>query len=164
MNALKLLEKDHRVVEALFAKFERASPNGKLKLARKLSDALIAHTALEEQLVYPTAADRSPDLKAQVLEGVEEHRLVKVTLGDLQALLGNLFASDRLLRVSALVNVLHEQVTHHVKEEREELFPRLRQLMGNAELEALGAVLEQQRRKQPRPPIERSELAIAFGF
>jgi hypothetical protein len=108
-GAIALLKADHRKVEELFSKFEKAT-SGKGEIARQICAELIAHTALEEEIFYPAcrraASDEEPLDEAQV-----EHDSTKVLIADL------LDSSDADRFRDAKVSVLAEQIKHHVGEE-----------------------------------------------
>jgi hemerythrin superfamily protein len=149
MNALKLLKNDHRTVEALFKQFEKAGDKAfkeKQEIARKIVKELSIHAAIEEQLLYPAARAHDERLEDQVLEALEEHHVAKWTLNEIDRM------SPEDERFDAKVTVLMENIRHHVKEEESELFPKLERLMGKAELEALGAALEQAKLIAPTHP------------
>jgi hemerythrin superfamily protein len=133
MDAIKLLETQHREVEALFAKIESAGKGEKGALFGALADALAAHTTIEEQIFYPrTMAARTEDL---LREAVEEHLSAKRVLADLLA------SQTQDKAFEAKLKVLKEQIEHHVKEEEGELFPQVKRLF-KAELEEMGAAME----------------------
>lgn len=155
MDAISFLKQDHREVEQLFARFEKASERaGKLK--RKLVDQMIValskHAAIEEALLYPAARVALQDLDQDdlVLESLEEHHLVKWILEELMGM-----APDAE-RFDAKVTVLMENVRHHVKEEEKELFPKLKKLMAKEQLQALGDALMQAKKAAPTKPHPRS--------
>src|SRR6266511_4156089 len=112
MDAISLLKDDHKTVEALFKKFERAGERAH-KTKRKIVDQIIAelsvHAAIEEQAFYPTTRTRVKAVEDEVLESLEEHHIVKWTLSELE----NMDAEDE--RFDAKVAVLIESVRHHVK-------------------------------------------------
>lgn len=138
MNAIKLLEQQHREVEELFAQFEDASDSeieSKQQLVKKIMDALAAHAAIEEQIFYPATKDaRTEEL---LHEAVEEHLGAKRIIADLldQGLDEAVF--------KAKVKVLQEQIEHHVAEEEKELFPKVKKLLGGEELDELGERMQE---------------------
>jgi hemerythrin superfamily protein len=53
-DAISLLKKDHRKVEALFEQFEKARDSGrKATLAEQICRELTVHATIEEELFYP---------------------------------------------------------------------------------------------------------------
>ena len=151
-DAIAILRDDHRAVEELFKKFERAG-DGAAKQKRKLVDQMIVelsqHASIEEQVLYPWAREYIEDEDDQVLEAIEEHHVVKWLLWELE----DLDPKDE--RFDAKVTVMMESVRHHVKEEESELFPDLRDVATRAELLDLGDALQQARTHAPSRPHPR---------
>jgi len=153
MDAVTLLRNDHRTVEGLFKKFEKTGPNAhktKQDLVEKIVEELSIHAAIEEQVFYPAAREAMPDASEQVLEGLEEHHIVKWVLSELDGM----DAQDE--RFQAKVTVLIENVRHHVEVEEGGLFPELRQAMKRKELEELAQALEQAKKMAPTHPHPRA--------
>jgi hemerythrin superfamily protein len=138
MNAVNLLESQHREVEKLFAKIEKAATTrDKATVFAELADALAMHATIEEHQFYPAVhAKRTEDI---LLESLEEHVGVKRVIADLLAI----SADDETF--DAKIKVLKEQVEHHVKEEETDLFPKSKKVLDAKEMEALGAALEDER-------------------
>lgn len=131
MNAVDLLESQHREVETLFSKLEKAkTESAKNALFTEIADKLAVHAAIEEHHFYPAVkAQRTEDI---LLESLEEHLGIKRVLTDLL----ETSAGDETF--DAKVKVLKEQVSHHVEEEESDLFPKVRKLFDEEQLEAIG--------------------------
>jgi hemerythrin-like domain-containing protein len=139
-DAIALLTADHREVSDMFEQFENLSDRAKatkLKLTEKICNALIAHTAIEEEIFYPAvrAAVKDDDM---VDEAVVEHAAAKDLIQQLQ----EMNPDDDLY--DAKVKVLGEQIEHHVKEEEEEMFEKARK----SGLDMMGLGQEMAQRKQ----------------
>src|ERR1700751_592231 len=63
VNALELLEQDHRQVEEWFDEYDELSDDEprKAELAEKLCLALKVHTKIEEEIFYPQAREATKD-------------------------------------------------------------------------------------------------------
>lgn len=109
-DAIALLKADHRTVEELFEKFEKARGDGaKEKLAMQVCMELSVHTAIEEEIFYPACEGRiEEDL---LKEAYVEHDAAKVLIAEIEA--GG--PGDEYY--DAKVKVLQEQIEHHVQEE-----------------------------------------------
>jgi hemerythrin superfamily protein len=131
MNAIELLISQHRDVEKIFTKIERAKGVAeKRKLFQLLGDNLAIHTAIEEHQFYPAVkAKRTEDI---LLESLHEHLSIKRVLADLLA------ADVKDESFDAQIKVLKEQVEHHVEEEESDLFPKVKKILDSNELKALG--------------------------
>jgi hypothetical protein len=131
MNAIDLLEQDHREVEEWFDEYDELRGNNarKKKLAAEICLALKVHTQIEEELFYPEArrATKDDDL---IDEAVVEHAAVKNLIREIEAMEVGEELND------AKIRVLGEMVKQHVKEEEDELFPEL--LSTKLDLNALG--------------------------
>lgn len=156
MDAITLLKQDHREVEALFKRFEAAGEGAK-KQKRKLVDQIIAalskHASIEEAIFYPAAREALRETREgddMVLEALEEHHVVKWTLDELMSM------PPDAERFDAKVTVLMESVRHHVKEEEQDLFPKLRKLIGREQFAAMGKAMEQAKKVAPTKPHPRS--------
>jgi hemerythrin superfamily protein len=135
VNAIDLLEQQHREVKALFKKYEKSeAPAEKRRLFEQIADDLAVHAAIEEKHFYPaTKSARTADL---LQEAVEEHLQAKRIIADLL----EMDADDA--QFDAKMTVLREEIDHHVEEEENELFPKVEKLLADDELEDLGMVME----------------------
>ena len=149
MDAITLLKEDHRNVERLFKRFEKAGHKAyttKRAIVDGIIEELSVHAAIEEQLFYPVTRATVPNIEDAVLESLEEHHIVKWVLNELDAL------SPENERFDAKVAVLMEAVRHHVKEEEEEYFPKVRDELGRKALNELGDALMSAKRTAPTHP------------
>jgi len=131
MDAITTLKDDHKAVEALFKRFEKAGDRAyseKRAIVDRIVEELSKHAAIEEQLFYPVSRATVPDTEDIALESMEEHHVVKWLLSELEDM------STEHERFDAKVTVLIENVRHHVEEEENELFPKIRDAFTNEEL------------------------------
>jgi hemerythrin-like domain-containing protein len=108
-DAIALLKADHRKVEELFDKFEKASDSKKQALAEQICNELKIHTTIEEEIFYPACEGRIEE--DTINEAYVEHDGAKVLINDIMA--GG--PDDKFY--DAKVKVLSEEIKHHVKEE-----------------------------------------------
>ncbi|MBW3614149.1 MAG: hemerythrin domain-containing protein [Actinobacteria bacterium] len=150
MNVLTLLKQDHNNVEELFRRFETARPDDASELGRVrdlLVEHLSKHAAVEEQVFYPAIRARlGKGQDFDVLEALEEHHLMKLTLSELEKLAPT---NDRF---RAKMTVLIESVRHHVEEEENDLFKQVRDVFTVEELNQLGERAEQAKEASPTRP------------
>lgn len=132
MNAIELLDTQHRDVDDLFARLEggTGSPKARQKLFDDLADLLAIHASIEELHFYPTVKAAKTDEKIE--HSLEEHLEIKRKLSLCMA---TSVSSDKFLE---RLRALKQCVQHHVKEEREELFPKVQRIFDGDQLEALG--------------------------
>jgi iron-sulfur cluster repair protein YtfE (RIC family) len=142
MNALELLKADHRVVENLFKQAESADESKRPEIFAEIKKELDVHSHIEETIFYPKLKDEGEkELVDIVLEGIEEHRQVKMFLKELDELSGDSEKFEPKLKV------LQEDVEHHVKEEEDEMFPLVESGFDSEVLDQLGAEMEAEKEK-----------------
>ena len=134
-DAIALLKADHREVEALFDKFEKARGDEKKRgIAEDICRALIVHAQIEEEIFYPACEGKVDD--DMLKEARVEHDSAKLLIRDILA--GG--PDDDFY--DAKVSVLAEQIEHHVGEEEarmEGIFSQARR--AGLDLVALGEEL-----------------------
>ena len=135
IDALDVLEADHRAIEQLFDAFERAERNDferKNALVQRACELLTIHAIVEEEMLYPVAQKMlAEDQRIDVDEAYVEHFLVKTLIERF----ANLKAGDD--GFDATFKVLKENTTHHIEEEETTLFPEVRKTQ--MDLVAIGA-------------------------
>jgi hemerythrin superfamily protein len=131
-DAIALLIADHRKVKDLFEQYENLgdrSKANKKKVAAQICLELTIHTHIEEEIFYP--AIRGPIGDGDLMdEALVEHAGAK----DLIAQISEMDPGEDLY--DAKVKVLSEQIDHHVGEEEDEMFPKVRKT--KVDLVALG--------------------------
>ena len=121
--ALEMLEADHRKVEKLFKQYEEAKEEGdarKQEIAEQVCNELTVHAQLEEEIFYPWLRE---NLSEEDMEMVEEAEVEHATAKDLIGQIEDAASPDETY--DAKVKVLSEYIKHHVKEEEDEIFPKL---------------------------------------
>ena len=117
-DAIALLRADHKAVAALFAEYTTLrSPAKKKALVTKICTELSVHAQVEEEIFYPAVQKALKD-HALIPEAVVEQSTMKDLIAQVEGKEpdGDLF--------DAKITVLAEYVTHHVKEEHSEMFPK----------------------------------------
>lgn len=149
MDVLTLLKNDHKTVGGLLDQAKQCEPgDGRLaKLAEEIESALTVHAEIEEQYFYPRLHDRSKesDDLVDVFEAYTEHELIKMLI----ALLKSGREPDEEFK--AELQVLAENVEHHVKEEESTIFTLARQLLDREELDELGNEMQKAKTRLMEP-------------
>lgn len=148
-DAIVLLKEDHKEMRRLFKEFqanEEAPASRREKLVKQILEALTVHTYLENEVMYPEVRKRLPELEDHILESYEEHHVADVLCFELFTMKPD----DE--HYNAKTTVLIESVLHHIEEEEQEWFPKVRESMGRNELQELGERMIQLRKKAPRSP------------
>jgi hemerythrin superfamily protein len=148
-DATRMLETDHRKVEELFEKFEKASGHGgKEKLAHQICDELKIHSMLEEEIFYPALKGKIEE--DMLNEAYVEHDGAKLLINEIMS-----GGPDEQF-YDAKVKVLQEQIEHHVKEEEKQANSMFKQARkADVDLKALGE--QMMTRKQELMKMAKSE-------
>jgi hemerythrin superfamily protein len=137
VDAIALLESDHRQVEEWFDAFEESEDDDeKQELAKNICTALKVHTQIEEEIFYPACREAGVDDET-LDEAKVEHDGAKKLIAEIEA--GG--PNDELW--DSKVKVLSEMIEHHVEEEEEEddgMFAQAREL--ELDLNDLGARMQ----------------------
>ena len=130
-DAIAQLKADHARVSGLFAMYEKArSPDRKRALVSDICTELSVHAQIEEEIFYPEVKAALED-HMLVPEATVEHASLRDLVAQIEAVepKGDMY--------DAKVKVLSEYVKHHVKEEQNAMFPKVR--ASSLDLIALGS-------------------------
>jgi hemerythrin superfamily protein len=150
-DAIVLLKEDHKEMRRLFKAFQDAEEGPaaqRQKLVSEILEALTVHTYLENEVMYPEIRKLLPDLEDDILESYEEHHVADVLCAELFTM----DADDE--RFNAKTTVLIESVLHHVEEEEQEWFPKVREALGRKPLQEIGERMIELRADAPRKPTD----------
>ena len=139
--AIETLMADHRKVEALFAKYEKAKDaedDSRRDIAETICAELMVHATVEEEIFYPWLREA---LEEDDMEMVEEAQVEHDGAKDLIAQIQGATEVDAVY--DAKVKVLSEYIKHHVKEEEKEIFPAVAD--EKEDLDELGEQMEARR-------------------
>lgn len=129
-DAITLLTADHDYLTRLFLDYKNAATGiEKQRLASEICTELLVHTQVEEEVFYPvvkTVLDKGATLPEPIIE----HAGLKALIADLETIYlpGNCF-DDKIEFLAAYMK-------HHIKEDHEQIFPKLR--LSNMDLQGLG--------------------------
>ena len=138
MNAIELLKADHRKVEGFFEKVKANEDGDNTTVFEKIREELEVHTQIEEKIFYPRLLQEGDEeLKKIVEEGIEEHRQAKMFLRELS----NLAADSE--KFAPKLQVLMEDIEHHVQEEEGEMFKMVEEQFDEEQLTELGRDLSE---------------------
>ena len=154
-DAIVLLKNDHKEIRRLFRDFRKAGENAhatKGKLVDRIIELLTVHTYIENEVMYPRVRALLPEVEDDVLESYEEHHVADVLVMELSTMKPD----DE--RFTAKTTVLIENVEHHIEEEEEDWFPKVREGLGRKVLQELGADMIKAKKKAPKKPSQPSAL------
>lgn len=110
-SAITLLKADHRKVEELFEKYEKARGK-KAEIAQQICLELTIHATIEEEIFYPACEEAGIE-EDMIDEAFVEHDGAKVLIAELRE------GKPDEEFYDAKVKVLSEMIKHHVKEEEQ---------------------------------------------
>ncbi len=154
-DAIVLLKDEHKQIRKAFRDFEKAGENAhaaKGKAVKRIIELLTAHTYIENEVMYPKVRELLPEVEDDVLESYEEHHVADVLVMELSMMKPD---SERF---TAKTTVLIENVEHHIEEEEQEWFPKVRSGLGRKQLQEIGAEMVKARKKAPKKPSQPSAL------
>jgi hemerythrin-like domain-containing protein len=150
-DAIVLLKQDHKEVRKLFSDFKAAGENAttrKRDLVAKIIEQLTIHTYIENEIMYPEVRKLVPDIEDDILESYEEHHVADVLCMELFTM------SPENDHYDAKTTVLIENVEHHIEEEEDEWFPKVREGLGRKQLQEIGQTLIEQKAVAPTRPSQ----------
>ncbi len=154
-DAIVLLKDDHKQIRKVFKDFEAAGDNAEVRkgqLVDRMIELLTQHTYIENEVMYPRVRELLPDLEDDVLESYEEHHVADVLVMELSAMK----PGDE--RFDAKTTVLIENVTHHMDEEEQDWFPKVREGLGRTTLQEIGEAMLEAKKSAPKRPSQPSAL------
>jgi hemerythrin-like domain-containing protein len=154
-DAIVLLKNEHKDIRRAFNDFEKAGETAyaaKGKIVDRIIELLTVHTYIENEVMYPRVRELLPEVEDDVLESYEEHHVADVLVMELAGMKPD---SERF---AAKTTVLIENVRHHIEEEEEEWFPKVREGLGRKVLQDLGAEMIEARKTAPKRPSQPSAL------
>jgi hemerythrin-like domain-containing protein len=157
-DAIVMLKEDHKEIRRLFREFQAAGAKAKKRkgiIVNRILEALTVHTYIENKGLYPFVRKQVPDLEDDVLESYEEHHVADVLCMELAAM------SPDDERFDAKTTVLIESVTHHIDEEEQDWFPKVRVVLGRKQLQEIGARMLELKKEAPRKPSQPSAVKKA---
>jgi hemerythrin-like domain-containing protein len=154
-DAIVLLKNEHKDIRKAFNDFEKAGDEAyvaKGKIVDRIIELLTVHTYIENEVMYPRVRELLPEVEDDVLESYEEHHVADVLVMELAAM------KPDAERFEAKTTVLIENVRHHIEEEEEEWFPKVREGLGRKVLQDIGAEMIEARKSAPKRPSQPSAL------
>lgn len=137
-DAVGAITQDHRVLEDLFERC-RTDIAERPALIAEIKARLTAHSAAEEDHVYPAILHMRRGEEDEVYHGIAEHRAAEDLLAQLETIDPEATGFDDALAEFVAA------VTHHVEEEENDILPALQEAVDKATLQELGAAFEERR-------------------
>lgn len=143
MAIFETLKDEHDLLRNQLAKILDLPNSAKVERQEGLEElkkTLHSHTLAEEEIVYENMLPIE-HLEPEVREGIEEHRLSNQLLIELNTL------DVAQAQWEAKVKALKDLLTHHLKEEEEELFAEGRKVFDSKKLQELQELYLQKKKE-----------------
>ncbi|MEV5279559.1 hemerythrin domain-containing protein [Streptomyces sp. NPDC051994] len=147
-NVIDELQADHREVEEFFEKMQAlpAHDEKRRDIADQLTIELVRHSVAEEMYLYPAVRKHLPGGDALADQEIKDHSTVEQLLKDLErAKVGD-------ARFDTLVQQLIQEVSAHIADEEQHLFPALARGVQTATLDELGDKIRTAKKFAPTRP------------
>ena len=141
-------------VDELFFQYKQTDDEARKKqIVEQITFELGVHAKAEEEIVYPVVRDGEEEVEDLMDEADTEHHVVKFLLAEL----GNMKPSDS--HYDSKVTVLCELVKHHVEEEEEEIFEKLK--ASDEDLEKLAKAFNERKMQLAQKPLPQEIFPVA---
>ncbi|HEY0580541.1 MAG TPA: hemerythrin domain-containing protein [Chloroflexota bacterium] len=143
MDVLEFLTDEHDEAKAVFKKLEKAEGAEAGKLFDQLKTMLSLHEELEETYFYPQLK-KEEAARDMILEGYQEHHVMDVLIDEISKL------KPSAEEWAPKIKVLQENTEHHIEEEEDELFPKVRKIWDADKREKVGRQMQDTKAKRQK--------------
>ena len=143
MSVLTRQKSDHVRLDELLRRLQESSHEEQLPVLLEMYRLVFPHAFAEESVLWPVMRRVLPDGEELTLQVEQEHQEVNELVTRLEHL--ELGSAERQAAVDRLIEVLREDV----RDEEDELFPRLQERVADGRLRMLGLSWEVVRRIAP---------------
>ena len=146
-DVIEILTRDHREVESMFDEFTGATePAERRRIADDITIELVRHAIAEEMHLYPAVRRHVPDGDEIADKELSDHAGIERALKDLEE------ADAEDAEFDASMRRLIEEVTGHVEDEENRLFPQLAKYSAPEDLLELGDKVKSAKAMAPTRP------------
>lgn len=148
-DVIMFLTEQHREVEDMFAQLKEmdgATDEKAQRLAEQVVTSLVKHSVAEEVYLYPAVRKALPDGDNLADHEIKEHDEAEQTMKQLEKL------TPEQPQFWPTLHQLIGEIRHHVSEEENNLFPKLRAACSAQELQDLGRKVQQAEKVAPTRP------------
>jgi hemerythrin superfamily protein len=146
-NVIEILTHDHREIEGMFEELSAATdPGERRRITDEVTIELVRHSVAEEAHLYPAVREHVPGGDELADKELSDH-------ADIERVLKELEQTDAANEsFNTLVRRLIQDVSAHIEDEENNLFPKLTLHASPDQLLQLGAKVESAKRMAPTRP------------
>ncbi|GAA2282721.1 MULTISPECIES: hemerythrin domain-containing protein [Kitasatospora] len=147
-NVIEELTADHREVEEIFGRLQAMTGRGQelRDLVDEVTIELVRHSVAEEQYLYPAVREHIQGGDRLADKELDDHARVEKILKQLEKM------NTDDAHMSMMLQQLMDEVTVHVQDEENNLFPMLRQACTPEALDDLGDKIRRAKAMAPTRP------------
>ena len=148
MDAIQFLKQEHEKAKAAFGKVLQAPPDTRGALWAELKPELEAHEQIEDACLYePLSHDVAPK-ESKLAAWWKQHQAEVHKIEGLIKSMDGLLAEDP--RWLNTVRDIHVSLASHIREEEDDIFPRISKVWGETRLKRAGTEMEEMKSKKRR--------------
>jgi hemerythrin-like domain-containing protein len=146
MDAIQFLKKEHVTAKAAFEDVLKASPKKRGDLWEKLSPELEAHEQIEDACLYMPLSHEAGGKDPKLAGWREKHEAEVEEVEELISEIEDLDPEDEEWLTT--VKRVHASLQAHIREEEEDIFPRINNVWDKTRLEEAGAKMQEMKGKK----------------
>lgn len=151
-HPIQIIKEDHEIIRNLFTTYNGYTEHDdemKKETAHEILKELSVHARMEEKFFYPRLKEAMDnDHPLPVDDAIAEHHAAKMLMLELKVIPVSSETYD------AKMNVLEENVMHHMEEEETELLPQAEAVLAG-DVEEIGKSMEDYRRSAHKDILEK---------
>lgn len=146
-DPIEMIKADHRKIEKLFERFNKASPRPKGKIGLQICEEVERHALLEEEVFYPALA-QDENAEETVRGHLKQHAAMKELVFEIQ----EFDSADE--GYSEKIEELKIDVERHVSEEEAHLLPYAEENLSDEKKSEIAAEMRQLSRNRQTASIK----------
>ena len=153
MDAIQFLKQEHEKAKAAFGKVLKAPPETREQLWTALQPELEVHEQIEDEAVYEPLAHDAGKTDSKLADWRKTHQH---EVGKVEGLIKDMTELDPedaswLTKLKAV----HASLERHIREEEQDIFPRIAKLWDDKKLKQVGADLKEMKAQKLKPAAVR---------
>jgi iron-sulfur cluster repair protein YtfE (RIC family) len=153
MDAIQFLKQEHEKAKAAFAKVLKAAPERRGELWAKLQPELEVHEQIEDTCVYKPLSRDAGKTDSKLAEWRNTHQTEVNKVESLIKEMRQLDPEDESWLTT--LKAVHASLEGHIREEEQDVFPRISKVWDNKQLTQAGTELKEMKAKKLKPTTVR---------